>query len=153
MTNLGYLSDGPVKLEQIVRPLQFREEVSDLWWSAGSYRIESCKGGGFSARVADPQSRAFRTLTFGVSFDEAKAAAQAHHLEAMSSALNLDPLLSEIKRMREEVCAPELANEIWETLFNETKDCVPEELTNELLAKVAEALLSGYSIQRRARHG
>jgi hypothetical protein len=36
-------------------------------------------------------------------YDQAKAAAQAHYDEAVASALNLDPILSEIKRMREVV--------------------------------------------------
>lgn len=47
-----------------------------------------------------------------------------------------------------EVKAPELANELWEALFNITKDAVPEELTDAVLTVIAERLLTGYSITR-----
>ena len=75
------------ELRACVKPLEWREEVSGLWWIADHYRIESCTGGGFSARVTDPQSRAFRTLSFGVPFDAAKAAAQADYEQRILSAL------------------------------------------------------------------
>lgn len=45
--------------------------------------------------------------------------------------------------------AAELANEMWEALFGETRDNVPEGLTDELLTKLAGLLLSGFTITAR----
>lgn len=74
-----------------VKALQWREEVSDLWWCADAYRVEAFDGGGWAARVADPQSRAFRTLTFGVSLEWAKSACQSHYEARILAALGSPP--------------------------------------------------------------
>lgn len=50
----------------------------------------------------------------------------------------------------EGVSAAEIANEIWEQLFNGTKDAVPDGITDAVLLKVADAIVSGYEIKRRA---
>jgi hypothetical protein len=70
-----------------VKPLEWREEVAGMWWTAENYRIEACDGGGFAARVTAPSSRNFHTLVFGVSFEAAKAAAQADFEQRIRSAL------------------------------------------------------------------
>ena len=70
-----------------VKPLEWVEEVADMWWTADCYRVETCDAGGFAARVAAPASRSFRTLAFGVSFEAAKAAAQADYETRIRSAL------------------------------------------------------------------
>ena len=78
----------PPKTEAVrVKPLEWVEEIKDTWWTTDAYRIEVFDGGGFAARVARPQSRAFLTLAHGISFDEAKAAAQADYERRILSAL------------------------------------------------------------------
>lgn len=72
-----------------VRELEWTEEISDTWWIADRYRIERCNGGEetFTARGARDQMRAFETIVFGVSFEAAKAAAQADYERRIRSAL------------------------------------------------------------------
>lgn len=80
--------------------------------------------------------------------DEAKAAAEADYRSRIAAALNLEAITG-MREARKDVGPSEIASEIWECLFNETKDCVPDELTDDLLSKVATSLLAGYSIVRR----
>lgn len=94
--------DGLVKLEQIVRPLEWIFHEREQTWTADSilgpktYRAWVIAG---TACVIRPGDRA--GVIVGSTLDDAKAAADAHLFEALASALNLDPILSEIKRMRE----------------------------------------------------
>lgn len=74
-----------------VKALEWVEEVQGCWWVADAYRIEVFDGGGFATRVAAPQSRAFRTIAHGVSFEEAQAAAQTDYERRILSALDPSP--------------------------------------------------------------
>lgn len=78
-------------MDNKVKKLEWVEEVSATWWTADAYRIEVFDGGGFAARVSSPQSRAFRTIAYGVSFEAAKAAAQADYERRILSALEPSP--------------------------------------------------------------
>jgi len=78
-----------------VKELEWVEEVTGMWWLADSYRIEVFDGGGFAARVAAPPSRAFKTLAHGVTFEAAKAAAQADYEARIRSALTPSPSYAE----------------------------------------------------------
>lgn len=70
-----------------IKLLEWSEVVIGTWWIADAYRIEEFDGGGFAARVSDPQSRAFRTIAYGVPFEAAKAACQADFNARILSAL------------------------------------------------------------------
>ena len=89
-----------------VRPLVWTEEVKGVWWIADAYRIEVFDGGGFAARVSQPQSRAFRTIAYGVSFEKAKAAAQADYERRILSALEPTPSTDAVRRQAREALAP-----------------------------------------------
>lgn len=110
MTELAPLSDGLVKLEQIVKPLQWPDTLRRgqrvrsghglLGYTIAYYGGDSPTGPVIYRWAADEGAWSVPFQPFQT-YDQAKAAAQAHYNEAVASALNLDPILSEIKRMRE----------------------------------------------------
>jgi hypothetical protein len=75
--------------EIAIKPLEWVEQISGEWWIADRYRVEKFDGGGFAARSKGPHSGSLVTLCFGVSFEAAKAAAQADFEQRIRSALAL----------------------------------------------------------------
>ena len=78
---------APAVAEVGVKPLEWEPVVRGFWWISDVYRIEASDDGSFSLRASTPARRAFKTLCFGVSFDDAKAAAQADYERRIRSAL------------------------------------------------------------------
>jgi hypothetical protein len=93
------LSDGLEKLEQIVRPLE--------WSWESPFHVARVLNGHYAIEKWEGVDRYDLIGTFlclrgaFVTLAEAKAAAEADYRARIASALNLDPILSEIKRMRE----------------------------------------------------
>lgn len=75
------------RVGMVVKKLEWVEVVTDTWWIADAYRIEPFDGGGFAARMSDPQSRAFKTLSYGVPFARAKAVCDEHYEARILAAL------------------------------------------------------------------
>lgn len=71
-----------------VKALEWVEQINDDWWIADRYRVERCGGSQFACRSKGPQSGAFNTLSYEVSFEAAKAAAQADYEARIRSALS-----------------------------------------------------------------
>lgn len=71
-----------------VKPLEWVEQIQDDWWIADRYRVERCGGQQFACRSKGPQSGAFNTLVYGVSFEDAKSAAQSDYETRILSALS-----------------------------------------------------------------
>lgn len=100
MTELAPLSDGLVKLEQIVVPLEWKHlPALDVWSAAdGAYWAWERNGVGYWRRWWPNEDKTH--VAQGAGF-HARTAAEADYRARIASALNLDPILSEIKRMRE----------------------------------------------------
>lgn len=147
-------TDLEALLEEVVRPLKWMGrnpgDSGHVWAEAeciiGLYRLSQSKINGswrWSLNALDgPWSLPFSDSK------SARDAAAADYRSRIAAALNLEAIIG-IREARKDVGPSEIASEIWEFLFNETKDCVPDELTDDLLSKVATSLLAGYSIVRR----